>query len=149
MMYRKICKQFIRSTLPVKHKTPQYNCNYRTRLFCTNQNKNDYGGLSVNDTKVIKYLTNAKTEYYDLVSRKESLGRDGHEKIKELQQIVEVFESRNAVLENLNILNEELAKEKDEDLLAMMKDEKEVRRELMEWLSMLSIPFDCRNFSLP
>lgn len=126
MMLQNTAKQFIRSILTVKHTSPKYSWNCNVRLFCTNQNTNDYGGLSANDTKVIQYLTKAKTEYYDLVSRKESLGRDGHEKIKELKQIVEVFERRDAMVENLAILNEELAKEKDTELLSMMKDEKEV-----------------------
>lgn len=124
-MLKTICKQFFRPIATLNSSSSKYRWN-SWRLFCSNENKYDYGGLSVNDTAVLKYLTNAKTEYLDLVNRKETLGRDGHEKIKELQQMVETFECRNAAIENLKILNEEMTKEKDVDLLAMMKDEKKV-----------------------
>lgn len=125
-MLRTICKHFRRPVTLLNSSSTKYQWNNSWRLFCSNEHKHDYGGLSVNDTEVLKYLTNAKTEYYDLVNRKESLGRDGHEKIKELQQMIEIYESRNAAIENLKILNEEMAMEKDNDLLEMMKDEKKV-----------------------
>lgn len=124
-MLKTICQHFFRPISTFGRSPSKYRWNGR-RLFCSNENKYDYGGLSVNDPAVLKYLTNAKTEYDDLVNRKETLGRDGHEKIKELQQLVEVYECRNAAIENLKILNDELSKEKDIDLLAMMQDEKKV-----------------------
>lgn len=124
-MLKTICKQFFRPIVTLTLSSSKYQWN-SSRLFCSNEIQYDYGGLSVNDTDVLKYLTNAKTEYNDLMSRKESLGRDGHEKIKELQQMVEIYECRNAAIENLKILNEEMSKEKDVDLMAMMEDEKKV-----------------------
>lgn len=131
-MLRTICKQFSRPIATLNLSSLKYQCSNR-RLYCSNENRNDYGGLSVNDTEVLKYLTNAKTEYTDLVNRKESLGRDGHEKIKELQQMVEIYESRNAAIENLKILEEEMCKEQDVDLLAMMKEEKQVLLLMNVW----------------
>lgn len=125
-MLKTLGKHLCRPIATINNLSLNYQLNNSWRLFCSNEHKHDYGGLSVNDTEVIKYLTKAKTEYYDLTNRKESLGRDGHEKIKELQQMVEIYECRNAAIENLQILNDEMAKEKDNDLLAMMKDEKKV-----------------------
>lgn len=125
-MFHRVCKQFSRSVLTLKRVSFECKWNSLAKLFCTYQSKYDYGGLSVDDDKVIKYLTKVRTEYYDLVNRQESLGRDGHEKIKELQQTVSVFECRNSTIEDLAVLNEELSKEKDADLLSLMKDEKEV-----------------------
>ncbi len=125
-MLRTICKQIIRPTTTLNISSSKYKDRYQRRVFCSNVTKFDHGGLSVDDTKVLNYLNNAKTEHDELIKRKESLGRAGHEKIKELQQMVEIYDCRNAVIENLKILNEEMAKEKDTDLLTMMKDEKKV-----------------------
>lgn len=122
-MLRTIAKQFLRPITTFGSSSTKYQWSSR-RSFSSN--KHDYGGLSVDDTQVQKYLMNAVTEYNDLVKRKESLGRDGHEKIRELQRMVETFKSRNAVIDNLKILNEEMAKEKNSELLEMMNDEKKV-----------------------
>lgn len=128
IMFYHICKQFVRPVLSYKHTYARYQHCHKLRL-CTAQNIPDYVGLSVDDPQVLKYLINARAEYYDL-KRRESLGRDGRERIKELSQIVEKFDCRNALIENLNILNKEMAIEKDVDLLSMMKDESQVIVEL-------------------
>lgn len=125
-MLRTMCKQFIRQIATLNASQSNYQCRSNWRLFCSNEITNNYGGLTVNDTEVLNYLNNAKTEYYELVSRKELLGRDGRTKIRELQQMVEIYECRNATIENLKVLDEEMAKENDVELLAMMKDEKKV-----------------------
>lgn len=124
-MLRTFCKQFVPSIAKFNQSIAKCQCRNQ-RLFCSTEPKPDYGGLSVNDTEVIKYLNNAKTEYDGLVSRIETLGRDGHSKIRELQKMVSVYEQRNAAVENLQILDGEMAKEQDADLLAMMKEEKKV-----------------------
>lgn len=121
-LFRPITKCSLSSSNAFNYRYPDW------RLFCSNESKHNYGGLSINDKKVLDYLRNAKTEYDDLVKRKETLGRDGHNKIRELQKMVEIYEKRNAAIENLRVLDEEMSKEKDVDLLAMMKDEKTVSR---------------------
>lgn len=124
-MLRTLCKQFIRPIVSVNGSCSTYRCR-NWRLFCSNVIKDDYGGLTANSAEVIKYLQNAKTEYYELVNRRESLGRDGQQKIRELQQMVEIFECRTTAIKNLEILDEEMTREKDSELLALMKDERKV-----------------------
>lgn len=85
--------------------------------------KDEFSGLSLADTQVQRFL-DSLTEEYTQLSRTEIRNRDGHRRLSILQPLIDCNQRRATVLDNLDQLAEEMRKEQDKDLLAMMDDEK-------------------------
>lgn len=80
--------------------------------------------LSLSNDKVQKYLENIRNEFY-VLKVSENIDKIKRRRLTMLSHIVELFEQRKCVLENINALKE-LKDEKDDEMVNLMKEEREV-----------------------
>lgn len=104
----------------------------------------------ISDEKVDKYLQNISNEFY-ILKVADNIDKTGRKRLALLSNIVELYEQRKCVLQNINSLKE-LKDEKDEEMIQLLREEKAVYKniltrmdgELME--ALLSIDDDNEDF---
>lgn len=80
--------------------------------------------LSIADPNVHKYLESVRVEFYGLKVG-ENLTKEQRKRMRMLSGLVDLVEQRKALLVNVNSLND-MKDEKDEEMMALVKEEKEV-----------------------
>ncbi|XP_053687758.1 peptide chain release factor 1-like, mitochondrial [Sabethes cyaneus] len=80
-------------------------------------------GFQICDENIQKYLENIRLEYYSLKVM-DQLNKKDIKRLALLSHVVEMYEQRRIIVDNLKSL-EEMNSEKDEDMLQLMKEEKE------------------------
>lgn len=98
----------------------------KVRLCSTNFTE----GLSVKDQNIQNYLKNITNEYYILKVAKD-LDRSSRNRMSMLSPIVDLFEQRKCILDTLNS-DEDMKKEKDEDMLELMKEENDMYSQILD-----------------
>lgn len=81
-------------------------------------------GFQIADESIQKYLENIRLEYYAL-KVSDQLDKKDIKRMALLSHVVEMYEQRRIIMDNLNSL-QEMSAEKDEDMLQLMREEKEV-----------------------
>lgn len=84
------------------------------------------------DENIQKYLENIRLEYYSL-KVSDQLNKQDIKRLALLSHIVEMYEQRRIIMDNLNSLKE-MSSEKDEDMLQLMKEEKEAYTNILNKL---------------
>lgn len=79
--------------------------------------------FQIADENIQKYLENIRLEYYSL-KVSDQLNKQDIKRLALLSHVVEMYEQRRIIVDNLNSL-QEMNSEKDEDMLQLMKEEKE------------------------
>ena len=102
------------------------------RLCSTSENKNN-GILSpeainypTGDVNIQKYLENCVSEYQRLANNYETIDRKIVERNSLLRPLVKSFENRSKIVADLNALDDEAANEKDDEMRALVEEEKMV-----------------------
>ncbi|XP_063696334.1 peptide chain release factor 1-like, mitochondrial [Culicoides brevitarsis] len=85
--------------------------------------------LSITNPNVQKYLESIRVEFYALKVG-ENLTRDQRKRMRMLSDVVELVEQRNVLLKNISSLND-MKDEKDEEMMALVKEEREVYSEML------------------
>ncbi|XP_058830598.1 peptide chain release factor 1-like, mitochondrial [Topomyia yanbarensis] len=80
-------------------------------------------GFQISDESIQKYLENIRLEYYSLKVMDQPNKKDV-KRLVLLSHIVEMYEQRRIIVDNLKSL-QEMGSEKDEDMLQLMKEETE------------------------
>lgn len=83
-----------------------------------------YEGFQISDENIQKYLENIRLEYYSLKVL-DQLNKNDIKRMALLSHVVEMYEQRKIIVDNLKSL-QEMGAEKDEDMLQLMKEENEV-----------------------
>lgn len=88
--------------------------------------------LSLSNEKVQKYLENISNEFY-VLKVSDNIDKTKRRRLAMLSHIVELFEQRKCVLENINSLKE-LKDEKDDEMVKLMEEEREVYTKIVKKL---------------
>ncbi|XP_062556259.1 peptide chain release factor 1-like, mitochondrial [Armigeres subalbatus] len=80
-------------------------------------------GFQISDESIQKYLENIRLEYYAL-KVSDQLDKKDIKRMTLLSHVVEMYEQRRIIMDNLKSL-QEMSSEKDEDMLQLMREEKE------------------------
>ncbi|XP_055594122.1 peptide chain release factor 1-like, mitochondrial [Uranotaenia lowii] len=75
------------------------------------------------DDRILRYLESLRTEYYALKVADKVEDKDCR-RMMAMSQVVEMYEQRKIIVDNLSSLNE-MSSEKDDDMLQLMREEKE------------------------
>lgn len=88
--------------------------------------------LSLENKNLVRYLDNLKQEFYTLKTSS-GLKANDHFRIKELSDVVDTYEKRNCVVENILSLSD-LNSETDEDIKSLILEEKETYLNILKKL---------------
>ncbi|EAT34741.1 AAEL013058-PA [Aedes aegypti] len=89
-------------------------------------------GFQIADESIQKYLENIRLEYYAL-KVSDQLDKKDIKRMALLSHVVEMYEQRRIIMDNLNSL-QEMSAEKDEDMLQLMREEKEAYTNILRKL---------------
>ncbi|EAT34990.1 AAEL012811-PA [Aedes aegypti] len=89
-------------------------------------------GFQIADESIQKYLENIRLEYYAL-KVSDQLDKKDIKRMALLSHVVEMYEQRRIIMDNLNSL-QEMSTEKDEDMLQLMREEKEAYTNILRKL---------------
>lgn len=89
-------------------------------------------GFQISDEKIQRYLENIRLEYYSLKVM-EQLNKKDMKRMALLSHVVEMYEQRRIIVDNLNSL-QEMGTEKDEDMLQLMREENEAYTNILKKL---------------
>uniref|UniRef100_A0A023ET49 Putative mitochondrial polypeptide chain release factor n=1 Tax=Aedes albopictus TaxID=7160 RepID=A0A023ET49_AEDAL len=89
-------------------------------------------GFQIADESIQKYLENIRLEYYAL-KVSDQLDKKDIKRMALLSHVVEMYEQRRIIVDNLNSL-QEMSSEKDEDMLQLMREEKEAYTNILRKL---------------
>uniref|UniRef100_A0A336LF00 CSON010017 protein n=1 Tax=Culicoides sonorensis TaxID=179676 RepID=A0A336LF00_CULSO len=98
--------------------------------FCSTKTTAD--NFTVSNPNVQKYLETIRVEYYGLTVG-ENLNKDQRKRMRVLSGLVNLIDQRKALLININSLND-MKEEKDEEMIALVKEEKQVYGEILQKL---------------
>ncbi|XP_055625309.1 peptide chain release factor 1-like, mitochondrial [Toxorhynchites rutilus septentrionalis] len=89
-------------------------------------------GFQISDEHIQKYLENIRLEYYSL-KVSDQLNKNDIKRMALLSHVVEMYEQRKIIVDNLKSL-QEMGAEKDEDMLQLMKEENEAYSNILRKL---------------
>lgn len=85
--------------------------------------------LTISDPNIQKYLESIRVEFYGL-KVEENLAKEQRKRMRMLSGLVDLVDQRKALLGNMNSLND-MKDEKDEEMMALVKEEREVYGEIL------------------